>query len=235
MALQTNDGGTNNTALGNQTLQYLTSGTHNIAVGHAAGDLITTGSGNTLLGWAADTSANNVNYETVIGYGAVGNGTNTVTLGNSSVTAIHAQVQTIIALSDVRAKREINDGKLGLDFINKLRTVTYKLKNPADYPEEILERNFKKEIIERPKDNETVHNGLIAQEIKKVMDELGIQWSGWSENDSNGKQGIQYGALTVPLIKAVQEQQEIIDSQNKTIESLIKRLEKLETLLLKKE
>jgi uncharacterized coiled-coil protein SlyX len=35
----------------------------------------------------------------------------------------------------------------------------------------------------------------------------------------------------MPLIKAVQEQQEIIDSQNKTIESLIKRLEKLETLL----
>jgi uncharacterized coiled-coil protein SlyX len=37
------------------------------------------------------------------------------------------------------------------------------------------------------------------------------------------------------LVKAVQEQQEMIDSQNKTIEILIKRLEKIESLLLKKE
>ena len=63
------------------------------------------------------------------------------------------------------------------------------------------------------------------------MDELDIEWSGWSKNDSNGKQGIQYGALTIPLIKAVQEQQETIDSQNKEIESLNERLEKIEKML----
>ena len=35
-------------------------------------------------------------------------------------------------------------------------------------------------------------------------------------NDSDGKQGIQYGALTVPLIKAMQEQQaQITELQNK--------------------
>ena len=67
------------------------------------------------------------------------------------------------------------------------------------------------------------------------MDELGIQWSGWSQNESNGKQGIQYGALTVPLIKAVQEQQEMIDFLKKTIEDQNKRFEKIESLLLKKE
>ena len=45
------------------------------------------------------------------------------------------------------------------------------------------------------------------------MDELNVEWSGWSKNDSDGKEGIQYGALTVPLIKAIQEQQEMIQKQ----------------------
>ena len=53
------------------------------------------------------------------------------------------------------------------------------------------------------------------------MDELGIEWSGWSKNDSDGKQGIQYGALTVPLIKAVQEQQKQIDELRSQIKFLI--------------
>ena len=36
------------------------------------------------------------------------------------------------------------------------------------------------------------------------MELLGVEFSGWHE-DSNGKQGIQYAALVMPLIKAVQE------------------------------
>ncbi len=62
---------------------------------------------------------------------------------------------------------------------------------------------------------------MIAQEVKSVLDELGVEWSGWSKNDSDGKQGIQYGALTVPLIKAVQEQQEQINELRAQINSLI--------------
>ena len=45
---------------------------------------------------------------------------------------------------------------------------------------------------------------MIAQEVKSAMDSLGVNFSGWSE-DSKGKQGVQYAALVVPLIKAVQE------------------------------
>ena len=73
----------------------------------------------------------------------------------------------------------------------------------------------------RSEDDEKVYDGLIAQEVKAAMDELGIEWSGWSKNDSDGKQGIQYGALTVPLIKAVQEQQKQIDELRGQIKSLI--------------
>ena len=101
----------------------------------------------------------------------------------------------------------------------KLRPVTYKMKNPADYPNELLEARFRDVPgngpfvgeFERPADDETIYDGLIAQEVKGAMDEVGINWSGWSENDSDGKQGVQYGALTIPLIKAIQEQQKMIE------------------------
>ena len=43
------------------------------------------------------------------------------------------------------------------------------------------------------------------------MDEVGVNWSGWSKNESDGKEGVQYGALTIPLIKAIQEQQKLIE------------------------
>ena len=80
----------------------------------------------------------------------------------------------------------------------------------------------------RPQDNEKVYDGLIAQEVKSVIDELGIEWSGWSKNDSDGKQGIQYGALTVPLVKAVQELSTKVDILNKRIIEL--EYEKINTM-----
>ena len=62
----------------------------------------------------------------------------------------------------------------------------------------------KDEIIKDEFDDDKVLNGLIAQEVKAVMDDLGVEFSGWSE-ETNSKQGIQYSTLVVPLIKAVQE------------------------------
>ena len=53
-------------------------------------------------------------------------------------------------------------------------------------------------------DSTTVHDGLIAQEVKAAADSLGVNFSGWYEA-ANGKQGIQYETLVMPLIKAVQE------------------------------
>ena len=45
---------------------------------------------------------------------------------------------------------------------------------------------FADEVVERPADDETIYDGLIAQEVKEAMDEVGINWSGWSENESDG-------------------------------------------------
>ena len=142
-------------------------------------------------------------------------------MGNTDISAIKAQVTSITGYSDRRIKRNISDNNLGLAFINKLRTVKYKLKNPADYPLALRDKRFMEDNATRSEDDEKVYDGLIAQEVKATMDELGIEWSGWSKNDSDGKQGIQYGALTVPLIKAVQEQQKQIDELRSQIKFLI--------------
>ena len=206
-----------NTATGAHSLENTTGGL-NTAVGYGAGDALTSGTKNVYIGHDAEASAGNVQNEVAIGQGVTGAGTNTVSIGNTQITAIKGQV-AFSTYSDERIKRNIDDSKLGLNFIMKLRPVTYKMKNPADYPNELLEARFRDVPgngpfvgeFERPADDENTYDGLIAQEVKEAMDEVGVNWSGWSKNESDGKEGVQYGALTIPLIKAIQEQQKLIE------------------------
>ncbi|HIC73364.1 MAG TPA: tail fiber domain-containing protein, partial [Alphaproteobacteria bacterium] len=46
-------------------------------------------------------------------------------MGNSSVSSIRCQVQTISSLSDVRDKENIEELPLGIEFINTLRPVKF--------------------------------------------------------------------------------------------------------------
>ena len=104
----------------------------------------------------------------------------------------------ITVTSDVRTKTNIKDSNLGLEFINKLRPVTYETKPSAEYPKEFGVKNPIK------KKSGKTWDGLIAQEVKQVMDDMGVEFSGWSEG-INTKQTLAYGKLVMPLIKAVQE------------------------------
>ena len=80
------------TSIGNQSLSVLTSGNANTVLGYQAANLNTDGSGHTsggtsvYLGDQARSSANGVANEIVIGSTAYGNGSNSVTLGNASIT-----------------------------------------------------------------------------------------------------------------------------------------------------
>jgi len=199
--------GSDNTGIGNATLNTLLGGNNNIAIGSGAGGEVQTGSGNICIGYNTNTSSPTATNQIVIGTDTEGTGNNEITLGNTSITAIKANtVTTITAYSDKRIKKNIITNDLGLDFIAKLRPVKYNKVNPADYPEELLEKRFKGDNpSERPEDDENVYDGLIAQEVEAALESLGKSWSGHSVNESDGKQGIQYGALVIPLINAVQE------------------------------
>jgi hypothetical protein len=76
--------------------------------------------------------------------------------------------------------------------------------------------------------------GLLAQEVKKASESINFK-TNIVTIDEDGIYRMDYQKITMPLIKAVQEQQEMIDFLKKTIEDQNKRFEKIESLLLKKE
>lgn len=117
--------GSANTGLGSSAGINVTSGADNVLVGSSAGSGISTasqnvavgkdtmgnlnGSGNTAVGYNAGSPAAAQTWvnTTSLGNGAQPTGSNQITLGNASVTAIRAQVTTITALSDARDKTDI--------------------------------------------------------------------------------------------------------------------------------
>ncbi len=93
-ALLSNTSGGSNTALGLDSLQHNTTGSSNVALGYNAGSHITGGttpnttSGTSIyIGRDTRANANGGSNEIVIGHATTGNGSNSVTIGNSSITA----------------------------------------------------------------------------------------------------------------------------------------------------
>ena len=104
--------------------------------------------------------------------------------------------------SDVRQKTDIKDDVLGLNFINDLKTRTYKHKSPSEFPQEwdAYDPDNKE-----PMGGDKIIHGFIAQEVKKALDETGVDtFQGWSEGN-DGRQRVSFEAFVLPLIKAVQE------------------------------
>jgi len=205
---QATTSGDDNTYVGSQAGYTNITGADNVYCGDNAGYHLL-GSNNTALGSQAMSSGGEAAYQntTAVGYGVVTTASNQVMLGNTSVTDLRCEDTSISTVSsDARIKKSVKNNQLGLDFLNALRTVTYKKINPFNWPDEIKDYRFTKEKPDKkPADDKETHHGMIAQEVKAVMDEHGIkEWRGW-KIDPNGKQNIAYGALIVPLVKAIQE------------------------------
>ena len=64
-------------------------------------------------------------------------------------------------------------------------------------------------------------SGFLAQEVEKAANESGYDFSGLHKpNNSREMYALSYETFVVPLVKAVQEQQQIIDGQQKQINDL---------------
>jgi hypothetical protein len=87
--LPKNIGGNFNTAMGTGALRENTSGSGNTGYGQQALSTNSTGSNNTAIGNQANVSVDGLSNSTAIGNGATVSASNTIQLGNSSVTAVN--------------------------------------------------------------------------------------------------------------------------------------------------
>lgn len=125
---QTN--GHSNTVMGHYAGYNINTGDHNVGVGYYAGEDITTGTGNVCIGSYTGSGSGTVtgSYNVMLGWDAEPASSSdnwSITLGNSSITSLRCNVQSISSLSDQRDKTSIEDLDLGLDFINAMRPVSF--------------------------------------------------------------------------------------------------------------
>lgn len=200
--------GSENTFIGAHAGYFNDLGSYNTYIGNFAGDANTSGNYNTILGFEADVSSGNLTNASAIGYGAVVNSSNSVIVGNTSVTSIGGQVSWS-TFSDKRLKENIRPNNLGLNFITRLE--------PVDY-------NYKAEGQKG-----IIYTGLIAQDVEKILNDLGQPFSGLVKPaNENDHYSIRYGDFVIPLINAVQEQQEQIEKLEEENRLLLERMEKIE-------
>lgn len=197
--------GANNTANGNLSLANNTSGTNNTAVGFGALYNAVSLNSNTAVGINA--LAGNTLYSNCSGLGNASSITasNQVQLGDSATTTyVYGTVQN---RSDIRDKAEVRDTVLGLDFINELRPVDYKWDIRDDYKTDLLDQ-ISNLTHDGTHTRSRFHHGLIAQEVKSVIEASGVDFGGFQDHNVSGGQdvlSIGYDELIAPMIKAIQE------------------------------
>jgi hypothetical protein len=130
-------------------------------------------------------------------------------------------VGSISDQSDMRSKNTIEDSDLGLNFINMLRPVSYFKNAHKKIPREDDNGNYLRDESENmicdiiP--GKRRHYGLIAQEVRQVISDLGktsMDFSGWGQHDPDdpeSEQTLSYLAFIAPAIKAIQELSSKID------------------------
>jgi len=221
-ALTSNTTGYKNTACGYLSLQSNNVGSQNTAFGAGSLAGVVSGGNNTAVGYNAYNSGDYSNA-TAIGYNTSISGSNQIHLGNSSITEIKGQV-TFTTYSDGRVKDNIKENVKGLDFILKLRPVTYHFN--VDRENSILGITDDQSGNSKYNLEQTEYSGFIAQEVEKAAQSSGYNFSGIHKpNNSKDLYGLSYAEFVVPLVKAVQEQEQKIDSQTQKIDSQTQKIE----------
>jgi trimeric autotransporter adhesin len=234
-ALSSNTTGSVNTASGENALSSNTIGNNNTANGFNALFFNKTGNNNTASGYQALAYNKGGNQNIAIGYNSgthpstpdvyntvsIGNDDilnayqNQVFIGNTSTGFIGGKV-TWSVFSDARIKNTIMEDVKGLDFILRLRPVTYHISNKA-----ITTLTGNKETPDFPGkyDGEKIkYSGFLAQEVEQAAKDAGYDFSGYvAPKNKWGLYTISYEQFVVPLVKAIQEQQLIIDKLQKQV------------------
>ncbi|TAL57931.1 MAG: hypothetical protein EPN85_12840 [Bacteroidetes bacterium] len=222
--------GYSNTGVGLQALSSLTTGFRNTAVGQSALSSVQTGTNNTSIGYLANVDWN-LSNSTAIGSGASVTVSNKVRIGNASVTVIEGQVDFTWP-SDARFKENVKEDVKGIDFIMKLHPVSYNF-NRLSFAKHIKENTEGREK-ELQQLSQIRSVGFLAQDIEKIVKETGFEAfdAVHVPANENDNYGLSYSHFVIPLVKAVQEQQEIVKDLKTSNNDLQSTIGKLQTEIL---
>jgi hypothetical protein len=228
---------TSNVAVGRRAMFYTTTGGGNTAIGTNAMKNNITGLSNVAVG--ADAMYNNVNgyfntavgsssgpafgsgdliHATAIGYYALNTASYQVRIGNEFITEIGGNVSWS-TLSDGRFKRDIKEDIAGLEFINKLRPVSYTVDHAAlsrshNIPDSVTTQ------LQVGRKSDVRQTGFVAQEVEAIIKKGNYSFNGVKapQNDKD-HYSIRYAEFVVPLVKAVQELTAKLEAQEKKLEA----------------
>jgi hypothetical protein len=170
-------------------MRFSSNGNNNIAIGNnSAGNLYT-----------------GINYTIAVGDTAVTSGVTGHTVwGNANNNVCNCVYAAWSNVSDCRDKANVKSlgSKYGLALIKKLRPVAFNWDHRESYVRECKYTYGEKDGTLA---GEKEHYGLIAQELKSVLDELDVKFDGLGHDDEKDAYRLTYEELIAPLIKAVQE------------------------------
>jgi len=230
-SLYNNQTGDYNTACGANSLNENTEENYNTGVGHNAGNFHPFSYG-TFIGANAYPFDDGFTNCMALGYNASVYASNQAVIGNPYVTSIGGYAAWT-NFSDGRYKKNIRQDVPGLDFIEQLRPITYTLDVTSLTAD--LNRNRHPRLredgeswVESPEDKASreakekiVYTGFIAQEVEQAARSIGYEFSGVDvPQNSDGHYGLRYAEFVVPLVKAVQEQQAMIEALQQKVAEL---------------
>ena len=190
--------GGRNTCIGMEAGYGTSTGNYNTFVGSGAG-LYLNGYYNVAIGSDANNTSSATNSNTItIGYLAspsTASVTNQITLGNSNISTLRCNTQTISSLSDGRDKTEVEDLPLGLDFIDSLRPV-----------------KFKWETREGVEKDGTYDAGFIAQDLQSAQTNSDAEYLNMVLTSNPDRLEAAYGRLIPVLVQAIKDLKSEIDT-----------------------
>lgn len=139
-----------------------------------------------------------------------------------------------IQTSDKNLKEEIKETSLGLDFIMKLKPVSWKWKDEPEkeetetyYEKKYDKKGLFKDLVAKTRKKITQakkyvrsHHGFLNQDIEQVLKDLGLtsnDFAGFVLDKETGARALRYEQFIAPLVKAMQQQQKKIEELEKKI------------------
>ncbi len=204
-ALSANTTGNYNVGIGNWSMGKNSVGCCNTIIGYHGGINLTNGTCNTGVGYRALSGITSAFNTIGIGWCASPSNTNHHTVwGNSSNNVCNCVFSAWANVSDERDKTDITslDSKYGVEFIQCLNPVKYRWDHRETYQRECGYKYGEKDSSLK---SDKLHYGFIAQDVKRAIEDLGIDFDGLGYDEIKDAYRLTYEELLAPIVKTIQE------------------------------